>query len=112
MPRNNHQKITINYAKEKIQYWENVISVLEKCTPSSTDSLSMKIFKLYANLQNVSDIATILKKDGTINQNTQKPYTSTEITSFIKTNTIEDKDIESFVKDLQKMNLKAARRYM
>lgn len=93
-----HKKITIDYAKERIQYWENIISVLEKCMPSPTDSLSMKIFKLYANYQNVTEIEKILKKDGTINQTTQKPYTSTEITNFIKKNTVEDKDIETFAK--------------
>lgn len=106
-----HQKITVGYAKEQIQYWENVISVLEKCVSSPNDSLSMKIFKLYANLQSVNDIAIVLKGDGVINQETQKPYTSTEITNFIKKNAVEDKEIEAFVKNLQKMNLKAAKRF-
>lgn len=105
LPRYKYQKITIDYAKEKIQYWEHVISVLQKCEYVPTDPLPEKIFKLYANLQSVKEISSILKEDGIINNLTNKPYTSTEITNFIKNISIEDKDIEDFVKSIQKKNI-------
>ncbi|RKI36967.1 hypothetical protein D7V86_22430 [bacterium D16-51] len=63
-----HKKITIDYAKERIQYWEQALLALEKYTYSQSDSVPTKIFKLYANLQSVTKVAAALKLDGIINQ--------------------------------------------
>lgn len=102
---NNH-KITLEYAKEKIAYWQHVVSILERCNYNKNDSIELKLFKLYARMQNVVDIAKFLKDENIKNAKTNQPYKTKEITDFIKHTSIDDKELEHFAKSLQNKNLK------
>lgn len=92
-------RITVESALAEIQKQKHYIDVLQNhCEILPGDSLETMVFKTYAELQNVEETYRKLK---TIQADI--PYkNSREITSLISKTSIEDKELEAFVKFLQK----------
>ena len=115
-----YSKITPDYAKkqianaekeilkikEKISYWQKILSAFDKIELSTEDTFETQIFKRYAQVQNVKTLAEQLRAENIINQKTEKPFQSTEISQFINTTEIPDKELEWLVKTLQSTNKK------
>lgn len=92
-------RITVESALAEIQKQKHYIDILQNhCTILPDDSLETIVFKTYAALQNVEETYRKLK---TIQ--TDIPYkASKEISNLIQKTSIEDKELEAFVKFLQK----------
>lgn len=89
-------RITIESAMQESKRWSDYAEVLKNhCSINESDSDIEKIFKLYASLQKVEDVRKVVCKEYNMNFKN-----SSEITTILKKEHIEDALLENMVKYL------------
>jgi len=89
----------------QIKYWELVKELWEKSDVLPTDSLETATFKLYLRIGNVNGVVKELKALNYRIQgksNSMVTVTTNDVSNIISKSSIDDKELEKVVKDIQK----------
>ena len=98
MSKTSSPRITVEKCNSVIQKMNQFIDNLENhCTISDDDSVEIVVFKLYAKLQDIEKVFYELKKYRQTDFKVSK-----DLSQLIQKSTIPDKELEAFVKKLQK----------
>lgn len=92
-------KLSPDIMQKQAEYWLNMAAAWDRCELSPGDDLNTVVFKLYMRLQDVEVIRKELKKMGIANF-----QSSADVTRIIEHEHIEDHELESCVRDIQRGN--------
>lgn len=92
-------KLSPDLMQKQAEYWLNMAAAWDRCELSPDDDLNTAVFKLYMRLQDVEVIRKELKKMGIANF-----QSSADVTRIIERERIADRELESYVRDIQRGN--------
>jgi len=92
-------KLSPDIMRRQAEYWLNMADVWDRCELSPDDDLNTAVFKLYMRMQDAEAIRKELRKMGLASF-----QSSADVTYIIEHEHIEDQELESYVRDIQRGN--------